>query len=176
MVKPPVPKDDALTDDDIIWVSKSELKRDAQALRDLGVELVKLGKNALAKIPLDEALLAEIQLAQQIKKEGQRRQLQLIGKMLRQRDITPIEQALDKLKNRHNQQVVAFHQLEQWREQLLDSPQTAIDQFLQQYPHADRQQLRTLIRNVQKEKTENRPPKAFRQLFQYLQQIIENRQ
>ena len=75
--------------------------------------MVELGKNALDKIPLDQDLRDAIELAQKIKKEGRRRQLQLIGKMLRQRDVDPIRQALDKLKNRHNQQVALFHKLEQ---------------------------------------------------------------
>ena len=108
-----VPGDDIEDEDDeIIWVSKSEIKRDAEELKKLGVELVELGKNALDKIPLDADLRAAIELAQRIKMEGRRRQLQLIGKMLRQRDVEPYRQALDKLKNRHNQQVVVFHKLE----------------------------------------------------------------
>ncbi len=53
--------------------------------------------------------------------EGRRRQLQLIGKMLRQRDVEPIRQALDKLKNRHNQQVVLFHKLENLRDRLINT-------------------------------------------------------
>lgn len=94
-----VPGDDIEDEDDeIIWVSKSEIKRDAEELKHTGVELVKLGKNALDKIPLDADLRAAIELAQRIKMEGRRRQLQLIGKMLRQRDVDPIRQALDKLK------------------------------------------------------------------------------
>src|SRR5476649_2187006 len=105
-------------DDEIIWVSKSEIKRDAEALKVLGVELVELGKIALEKIPLDEELLAAIELAQRIKKEGRRRQIQLIGKMLRSRDAEPIQQALDKLKNRHNQQITLFHKLENLRDRL----------------------------------------------------------
>ncbi len=78
-----------------------------------------MGKNALDKIPLDADLRAAIELAQRIKMEGRRRQLQLIGKMLRQRDVEPIRQALDKLKNRHNQQVVLFHKLENLRDRLI---------------------------------------------------------
>ncbi len=80
-------------DDEIIWVSKSEIKRDAEELKRLGAELVDLGKNALDKIPLDTDLRDAIELAQRIKKEGRRRQLQLIGKMLRNRDVDPIRQA-----------------------------------------------------------------------------------
>ncbi|MGL5726341.1 MAG: ribosome biogenesis factor YjgA, partial [Plesiomonas sp.] len=77
-------------DDDIIWVSKSEIKRDAEALKVLGQELISLGRQALSRIPLDDELRVEIELAQKIKKEGLRRQVQFIGKMLRSRDVEPI--------------------------------------------------------------------------------------
>jgi ribosome-associated protein len=134
----------------------------------LGAEIVDLGKNALDKIPLDADLRAAIELAQRIKMEGRRRQLQLIGKMLRQRDVEPIRQALDKLKNRHNQQVVLFHKLENLRDRLIDQGDDAIAEVLNLWPDADRQQLRTLIRNAKKEKEGNKPPKSARQIFQYL--------
>ena len=160
------PADDE--DDEIIWVSKSEIKRDAEALKVLGVELVELGTNALDKIPLDEELLAAIELAQRIKKEGRRRQIQLIGKMLRSRDAQPIEQALDKLKNRHNQQITLFHKLENLRDRLIEHGDDAVEDVMAIYPEADRQQLRSLVRNAQKEKIANKPAKTSRQIFQYL--------
>ena len=160
-------------DDEIIWVSKSEIKRDAEALKDLGAELVDLGKNALDRIPLDEDLRAAIELAQRIKKEGRRRQLQLIGKLLRQRDPEPIQTALDKLKNRHNQQVALFHKLEQLRDRLIDDGDLAITEVINLYPKADRQQLRALIRNAKKEREGNKPPKSARQIFQYLRVLAE---
>lgn len=130
-----VPGDDIEDEDDeIIWVSKSEIKRDAEELKRLGAEIVDLGKNALDKIPLDADLRAAIELAQRIKMEGRRRQLQLIGKMLRQRDVEPIRQALDKLKNRHNQQVVLFHKLENLRDRLIDQGDDAIAEVLPVIP------------------------------------------
>ncbi|MBT9431124.1 ribosome-associated protein [Candidatus Sodalis endolongispinus] len=159
--------------DEIIWVSKSEIKRDAEALKQLGVELVSLGKNALEKIPLDDDLRAAIALAQRIKREGQRRQIQLIGKMLRARDPEPIQQALDKLKNRHNQQVTLFHKLEVLRDKLLVHGEDAIAQVLESYPQADREQLRALVRNAQKEQAANKPPKTALQLYQYLRTLAE---
>ncbi|CNI51888.1 ribosome biogenesis factor YjgA [Yersinia vastinensis] len=168
--------EDKNDDDEIIWVSKSEIKRDAEALKDLGTELVELGKNALEKIPLDEDLLAAIELAQKIKKEGRRRQIQLIGKMLRARDVEPIQTALDKLKNRHNQQVSLFHKLETLRDRLVEEGDDAIPTVLELYPDADRQQLRSLVRNAQKEKAANKPPKSFRQIFQYLRELAEKQQ
>ncbi|CNL63199.1 ribosome biogenesis factor YjgA [Yersinia frederiksenii] len=171
-----VPEDKNDDDDEIIWVSKSEIKRDAEALKDLGTELVELGKNALEKIPLDEDLLAAIELAQKIKKEGRRRQIQLIGKMLRARDVEPIQTALDKLKNRHNQQVSLFHKLELLRDRLVEEGDDAIPTVLDLYPDADRQQLRSLVRNPQKEKAANKPPKSYRQIFQYLRELAEKQQ
>ena len=66
--------------------------------------------------------------------EGRRRQLQLIGKMLRQRDVEPIRQALDKLKNRHNQQVVLFHKLENLRDRLIEQGDDAIAEVLNLWP------------------------------------------
>ncbi|MVZ10190.1 ribosome-associated protein, partial [Enterobacteriaceae bacterium 8376wG6] len=140
-----VPENENEDDDEIIWVSKSEIKRDAEALKDLGAEMVDLGKNALDRIPLDEDLRAAIELAQKIKKEGRRRQLQLIGKMLRARDIEPIQTALDKLKNRHNQQVSLFHKLEALRDRLVEEGDDVIPSILDLYPAADRQQLRSLV-------------------------------
>ncbi|MDF7648170.1 ribosome biogenesis factor YjgA [Candidatus Pantoea formicae] len=160
-------------DEEIIWVSKSEIKRDAEELKRLGAELVDLGKNSLDKIPLDEDLRAAIELAQRIKKEGRRRQLQLIGKMLRARDEDPIRQALDKLKNRHNQQVALFHKLEQLRDRLIEKGDDAVAEVINLYPEADRQQLRSMIRNAQKEKAANKPVKSARQIFQYLRELAE---
>ena len=161
-------------DEEIIWVSKSEIKRDAEELKRLGAELVDLGKNALDKIPLDERLRNEIELAQRIKKEGRRRQLQLIGKIMRSMDVEPIRQALDKLKNRHNQQVALFHKLEALRDRLIVQGDEAMTDVIALYPHADRQQLRSMIRNAQKEKAGNKPPKSARLIFQYLRELAES--
>ena len=168
-----VPDNDEEEDEEIIWVSKSEIKRDAEELKRLGAELVDLGKNSLDKIPLDERLRTEIELAQRIKKEGRRRQLQLIGKLLRSIDVEPIRVALDKLKNRHNQQVALFHKLEMLRDRLIEQGDEAISDVIALYPDADRQQLRSMIRNAQKEKAGNKPPKSARQIFQYLRELAE---
>ena len=168
-----VPDNHEEEDEEIIWVSKSEIKRDAEELKRLGAELVDLGKNSLDKIPLDERLRTEIELAQRIKKEGRRRQLQLIGKLLRSIDVEPIRVALDKLNNRHNQQVALFHKLEMLRDRLIEQGDEAMGDVIALYPDADRQQLRSMIRNAQKEKAGSKPPKSARQIFQYLRELAE---
>ncbi|OCG53780.1 hypothetical protein A9G36_09725 [Gilliamella sp. Choc6-1] len=156
-------------EDEIIYVSKSEIKRDAEALKKLGVELVNLSKNEIDKIPLDEDLRYSIELAKKIKKEGYRRQIQYIGKLLRNRDIEPITQALDKLKNRHNQQVAMFHKIEKLRDDLIETGDAEI--IIGLFPTADRQQLRALARAAKKEKEANKTQKVAKQIFQYLRDL-----
>lgn len=159
-------------EEEIIYVSKSEIKRDAEALKKLGVELVQLSKNELSKIPLDEDMIYAIELAQKIKKEGYRRQIQYIGKLLRNRDIDPISQALDKLKNRHNQQNAILHKLEKLRDDLIDTGNA--EPIIAWNPQADRQQLRQLARTAKKERDTNKPPKSARLIFQYLKDLSES--
>ncbi|MFZ7240165.1 ribosome biogenesis factor YjgA [Avibacterium avium] len=157
--------------EEIIWVSKSEIKRDAEALKQLGEKLVNLTKTNLEKIPLEENILDAIALAQRLQKEAKRRQLQYIGKLLRQVDSEPIQEALDKIENKHNHQQALLHKLELLRDELIAKGDEALSNVLNDYPYADRQHLRNLIRAAQKEKSQNKPPKAYRELFQYLKEL-----
>lgn len=158
-------------DDDI--VSKSELKRAAELQQQLGERLVNLADGKLAKMPLDEELRDAILLAQRIRntREGYRRQLQLIGKMMRHRDTGPIEQALHELENSHHEQNALFHQLEKQRDQILAQGDEAIQRFIDDYPHADRQKLRQLYRQANKQSQQGKPPAAARELFKYLREV-----
>ncbi|MDG6896018.1 ribosome biogenesis factor YjgA [Volucribacter amazonae] len=158
--------------EEIIWVSKSEIKRDAEELKKLGEKLTQLTPAKLEKIPLEENLLAAIELAQRLQKEARRRQLQYIGKLLRTTDPEPIQEALAKLENKHNQQQAMLHKLELWRDQLIQQGDQALNDLLQQYPQADRQQLRNLIRSAQKEQQQNKPPKAYREIYQQLKLLV----
>ena len=160
--------------EEIIWVSKSEIKRDAEQLKKLGAKLVELTQTNLEKIPLDETLLDAVELAQRLQKEAKRRQLQYIGKLLRNIDVEPIQEALDKLENKHNQQQVILHKLELLRDELIDKGDDALTDLFNSYPQADRQHLRNLIRSAQKEKEQNKPPKAYREIFQYLKELMLN--
>ncbi|MFZ7108412.1 ribosome biogenesis factor YjgA [Avibacterium avium] len=157
--------------EEIIWVSKSEIKRDAEALKQLGEKLVNLTKTNLEKIPLEENILDAIALAQRLQKEAKRRQLQYIGKLLRQVDAEPIQEALDKIENKHNHQQALLHKLELLRDELIAKGDEALSNVLNDYPNADRQHLRNLIRAAQKEKAQNKPPKTYREIFQYLKEL-----
>lgn len=162
------------TDDEeeIIWVSKSEIKRDAEHLKKLGESLMNLTPANLEKMPLDDDLRDAIELAQRLRLEARRRQIQYIGKLLRNRDPEPIQEALDKVENRHNQQLALLQKLEILRDQLIEQGDAALNPLLNEYPALDRQHLRNLIRSAQKEKQANKPPKNYREIFQYLKSMI----
>lgn len=158
--------------EEIIWVSKSEIKRDAEDLKQLGEKLVNLTKVNLTKVPLDDSLKDAIELAQRLQKEARRRQLQYIGKLLRSINAEPIREALEKIENKHNQQQAMLHKLEILRDELIVKGDAALTDLLNEYPSADRQQLRNLIRAAQKEKEQNKPSKAYREIYQILKTLI----
>ena len=158
--------------EEIIWVSKSEIKRDAEDLKQLGEKIVNLTKNNLAKIPLNESLLDAIELAQRLQKEARRRQLQYIGKLLRGIDVEPIREVLDKIENKHNQQQAMLHKIEKVRDELVEKGDVALTDLLNDYPDGDRQQLRNLIRSAQKERQQNKPSKAYREIYQMLKVLM----
>ncbi len=158
--------------EEIIWVSKSEIKRDAEDLKQLGEKLVNLTKANLTKVPLDDSLKDAIELAQRLQKEARRRQLQYIGKLLRSIDAEPIREALEKIENKHNQQQAMLHKLEILRDELVAKGDVALTDLLNEHPSADRQHLRNLIRAAQKEKEQNKPSKAYREIYQILKTLI----
>ncbi|WP_295626508.1 ribosome biogenesis factor YjgA [uncultured Nitrosomonas sp.] len=152
--------------------SKTQRKKDMHALQEIGEQLVELDPKKLTEFDLPETLKDAIQQARSIQKHGaRRRQLQYIGRLMRNVDALPIQQKLDSWRQVSVHQTARLHQLERWRERLL-SEEHALTEFAQQYPAADLQRLRLLIRNAHKEKTADKPPKSFRLLFQELQEII----
>lgn len=160
-------------DEEIIYVSKSQLKRESHALQALGEELVELPAAKLEKIPLPEELAEAVALARRIKaRGGRKRQLQYIGKLMRKIDEEPIRQAMDQIKGESTRETARLHKLEQWRDRLLEEGDSALAELLGEYPDADRQHLRQLMRNAQREKKQNKPPKSARELFRYLRELM----
>jgi len=161
--------------------SKSQLKREMTALQQLGARLVELPRDKLAQLPLAERLHDALLEAQRIKShEGRRRQLQYVGKLMRDADAGPIQAQLNEWDNGSREHAAHFHQLERWRDRLLkdDADLTA---FMADHPAADAQHLRALIRAARKEQSANaqlaagREPqrKHFRALFQEVRSLLE---
>ncbi|WP_375751498.1 ribosome biogenesis factor YjgA [Vibrio sp. HN007] len=158
-------------EEEIIWVSKTEMKNDMEDLQKLGEELVDIRPAALEKFPLPDDLREAIADAQRFKNEAKRRQLQYIGKLMRNIDPEPIQSALDKFRNKHSQATAELHKLEQLRDKLIAEGDSVINEILEIYPSADRQRLRQLYLQANREKKANKPPKAFREIFQLLKEL-----
>lgn len=153
--------------------SKSQRKRDAHAVKDLGETLVELDASQLSKFDLPEFIVGVINETRRIKKHGARkRQLMYLAKQLRQIDTEPLQQQLAQLQRPHQEDVALLHQIERWRDRLLQEDQETLTDFIKQHPQADVQQLRQLIRNSQKEAQQQAAPKSARQLFKYIRELL----
>lgn len=155
--------------------SKSQRKRDMDALQAIGAELTELNDQQLAGIELPETLRDAVIEARGMKRnEARRRQVQYIGKLMRRVDPGPIRAKLDGFKSVSAEHTAQLHLIERWRERLLADP-AAVAEFIGAYPEADSQQLRTLIRNTADERARGKPPKHFRALFQMVRGLVEAR-
>src|SRR5690606_14751284 len=159
--------------------SKSQVKRDMLALQDLGKQLVDLSPDQLKQLPLAEKLFDAIRLAQRTtSREGRRRQIHYVGKLMRDADADAIRTQLDIWENGSREQTRAMHRLETLRDLLLRDDD-ALTGLLNEYPDADAQRLRTLIREGRKEALANTKLQAgqdpqrkhYRALFQALKSL-----
>ncbi|HEY8606279.1 MAG TPA: ribosome biogenesis factor YjgA [Noviherbaspirillum sp.] len=154
--------------------SKSQLKREMTALQELGEELVSQPKDRVMRVPMPEDVREVILECQKIKDhEGRRRQMQFVGKKMRtleEDEVAAIQKVLDSWKGASKAETAAMHALERRRDKLL-ADDAALTELKADHPSVDVQQLRTLIRNARKEQAENKPPKAYREIFQILKQL-----
>ncbi|MFT4518941.1 MAG: ribosome-associated protein [Halioglobus sp.] len=156
--------------------SKSALKRQMHALQELGESLVTLNESQLQKIPIEsEALLEAITEFRLIgSNSAKKRHLQRIGKLMRYIDPEPIERALKAMDQTHQNQKSAFHDLEALRDDMLAAGNGGAELAMEKWPEADRQHLRQLIMQHQREIAKNKPPAASRKLFRYLRELQED--
>ncbi len=167
---------DTAVPDDAGRPSKSALKRQMHDLQALGRELTELPESRLARLELPEALreaLAEFRRTRS--HEGRRRQLQFIGKLMRQADEAPIREAVAAFKLGSATETLALHEAERWREDLL-AHDDAVTRWLDRHPDTDAQQLRSLVRAARKdaraEAPDQRHGRAYRELFQLVKSAL----
>lgn len=155
--------------------SKTKRKQAMIALQELGAALVELAPARLEGIGLPEPLARAVADARKFTSHGaRRRQMQFIGRLMRDVDPAPIRAALEKLTGHSRAAAARQKQLERWRARLIEDD-AALTEFAQEHPLAELQVLRTLIRNARKEITEARPPHAQRELFRLLREAAESR-
>ncbi|MCR9105827.1 MAG: DUF615 domain-containing protein [Gammaproteobacteria bacterium] len=153
--------------------SKSARKREMHALQRLGESLVALSDKQLRSLPIeDERLLVALEECQRIRSNSARkRHMQLIGKLMRDIDAAPIEKAMNELHQSHSDETLAFQSLETLRADILAAGQGGVELAVQRFPAADRQHVRQLVLQHQRETTANKPPAASRKLFRYLREL-----
>ncbi|SFK40631.1 ribosome biogenesis factor YjgA [Methylophaga sulfidovorans] len=154
--------------------SKTQIKQELNALKDLGRTLIDLSAKDLQKLDLSEDLYDAIISAQSMSKGALKRQVGYIGGMIAESDHEAISQKLQQLKQPHQGQVKQFHQLEQWRDRLLAGENEVYGELIAEFDAFDVQHVRQLVRNAQREAKQEKPPKSARQLFQYLQSQQQN--
>ena len=156
-----------------LQISKTRRKREMQELQDLGEELVALTPDKLAGLGLPTRLLDAVLDARRISKFGAlRRQMQYVGRLMRDADADAIRSQLDVWKGTSVVETARLHAIERWRTRLIGDD-LALGELLGQFPRADAQRLRALIRNARKELAEGRPPRAQRELFRLIRESHE---
>jgi len=135
--------------------NKTQIKREIRVLSDLAKELIDLSDAALKKVPLSDDMRVAIADAKRFTRGAYQRQLRRIVKLM----------------DPSKQQTAEFHQLEQWRDRLINGDEKLLTELIDQFPVIDRQHIRQLVRNAGKEAKLNKPPKSARLLFKYLFEI-----
>lgn len=150
--------------------SKSQVKRELLALKELGKELLKLPTKDLDKLNLSERLYEALLKAQGMQKGALKRQIATVGGLMVHENYDEIKESVDKIRQEHNGQIKQFHQLEQWRDELLAGDNDVMTVLRNEFESFDMQHVRQLVRNANKEAAAEKPPKSSRILFKYLQQ------
>ena len=155
--------------------SRSQRKREALAVFDLGEALVALDDGALARLPMSDELRALVRETRRITSHiAHKRQLQFLAKQMRRHadELPSLEQALQAHGAQHRGASALLHRIERWRERLIHEGDQALEALMQEAPGADRQRLRALARRAEQEHKDNRPPTAARALFKALRELL----
>lgn len=164
--------------------SKTRLKKESHELQALGEALLELPPAKLAAVPMPERLLDALNELRRIRShEGRRRQLQYVGKLMREADPAPLREAVaaQRLPNAHD--TLRLHEAEAWRDRLLADDASLTD-WLHHHPDTDAQALRALIRSARRDQAQAdaaqphdgalaRKGRAYRELFQQVRTQLD---
>jgi len=166
--------EDSRLEDDIEYVSRGELKREMQALQDLGRELSGVSGKVLDTWGLRGQTLEALKEAKRLVPRALSRHLRYVAKLLQEEDVDKLRERLDSLHRPHQLSVAAFHRAENWRDRLVDGDDSAVSEIIERIPNVDVQRLRQLTRNARKEAAANKTPKSARELFKLIGQAQQD--
>jgi ribosome-associated protein len=163
---------DQVSDED--YISKSQVKRECDALQKLGEQLLQLKPSELEKITLPEKLAAAVHEGRRLQARGAlKRQRQYIGKLMREVDSENIKKQLSLIQHQHDYNIARAKQTERWRDRLLSGDNQVVTELIDAYPDIDRQHINQLVRLSKREQEAGKPPAAARKLYKYLHEISE---
>jgi ribosome-associated protein len=148
--------------------SRSQIKRDIRALKELGIRLAGLSPGQLSAIPLSEKTRAAILAAQGMARNALSRHYRYLASLLGEEDVAAIRAALAGQLQPHAKDVAELHEAERWRDALLSGDDGQLDAFVARYPECDRAKVRLLVRNARRELTLDKPKKSARELLRYV--------
>jgi len=148
--------------------SRSQVKRDIRALKELGIHLAGLSKGQLQKVPLSEETRAAVLAAQEMARNALSRHYRYLSSLLAEEDVAAIRTALTGERQRHVKEVANLHEAERLRDELLSGDERQLAAFVARYPECDRTHVRLLVRNARKEIDHDKPPRSARLLYRYL--------
>ena len=155
--------------------SRSQVKRDIRALKDLGIRLAGLSKGQLHKIPLSEETREALRAAQGMARNALQRHYRYLSSLLAEEDVAAIRTALTGELQPHVKDVAKQHEAERFRDELVSGDERQLAAFVARYPECDRAHVRLLVRNARKELDLGKPPRSARLLFRYLRRLSDPR-
>jgi ribosome-associated protein len=164
---------DASDDQDESIKSRTQIKKEMEALQQLGKKLTELKNDQLKEVPMGEELRKAIDLYRNniTQREARRRQMQYIGKLMRSEDAEAIQAVIDRYDSSSKAFAQALHQCEAWRTRLIHEGKQALTEFVENYPDVDVQHLRQLVRNAQKDLDKPKSTGAAKKLFQFIREL-----
>lgn len=157
-------------------VSRSQRRREALDVLRLAQQLVEMSDAQLRDLPLSDDLREEARSARAVRQPiARKRQTQFLAKQMRKLDDAEVESiraALDHDRALAQRDTAALHQIEQWRDRLMNDGDDALGELVTAHPHADRQHLRQLARQARSERHAGRPLHAYRELFRSLRELL----
>jgi ribosome-associated protein len=154
--------------------SRSQIKRDIRALKELGIKLAGLSKGELAAIPLSDKTRTAVLAAHSMARNALSRHYRYLSSLMGQEDVAAIRAALAGALQPHAADVAKMHEAERWRDALLSGDDSQLAAFVARYPACDRTHVRLLVRNARKELELEKPPKSARELLRYVRGMAES--
>jgi ribosome-associated protein len=155
--------------------SRSQVKREFHALKDLGIRLAGLSKGQLDKIPMSDETREAVRAAQGMARNALQRHYRYLSSLLAEEDVAAIRTALTGELQPHVTYVAQQHEAERLRDELLSGDERQLAAFIERYPECDRTHVRLLVRNARKELDLDKPPRSARLLYRYLRRLSDPR-